>query len=379
MDIINLEKFLKEKGEKDYRLKQVKKAIFVDLINDWNEATNLSKELREKIKKEFPLLSLEVLNIIESKNKDSIKAVFKLKDGNIIETVLMRHLNTKEDDIKAGRNTVCVSSQAGCAMNCGFCATGKIGLKRNLTSEEIVDQILFFARWLKKWQGLALTSDVKARPCHERYEKVNNVVFMGMGEPFLNCDNTIQAIRILNDKDGFNLGIRHISVSTCGIVPGIEKFAEENLQVNLAISLHAADDETRTKLMPINKKYPLADLMKAVDDYIKKTNKKVMFEYLLIDGVNDRAKDAANLAKLMKNSLYHVNLIKYHDIGLARNASNLACEAGRADFKPSPQAKRTQFFDALKKLGVSVTFRVSFGEDILAACGQLAGKNNVLE
>ena len=132
MDIINLEKFLKEKGEKDYRLKQVKKAIFVDLINDWNEATNLSKELREKIKKEFPLLSLEVLNIIESKNKDSIKAVFKLKDGNIIETVLMRHLNTKEDDIKAGRNTVCVSSQAGCAMNCGFCATGKIGLKRNL-------------------------------------------------------------------------------------------------------------------------------------------------------------------------------------------------------------------------------------------------------
>jgi len=379
MDIINLEKFLKEKGEKDYRLKQVKKAVFVDLINDWNEATNLSKELREKIKKEFPLLSLEVLNLLESKNKDSIKAVFKFKDGNVIEAVLMKHLNTKDDDAKAGRNTVCVSSQAGCAMNCGFCATGKMGLKRNLTSEEIVDQVLFFARWLKKWQGLALTSDGKARPCHERYEKVNNIVFMGMGEPFLNYDNTIQAIRILNDKDGFNLGIRHISVSTCGIVPGIEKFAEENLQVNLAISLHAADDETRTKLMPINKTYPLEDLMKAVGDYIKKTNRKVMFEYLLIDGVNDRAEDAANLAKLMKNSLYHINLIKYHDTGLARNASNLACEAGRADFKPSPQAKRTQFFDTLKKLGVSATFRVSFGEDILAACGQLAGKNNVLE
>ena len=202
---------------------------------------------------------------------------------------------------------------------------------------------------------------------------------MGMGEPFLNYDNTIQAIIILNNKDGFNLGIRHISISTCGIIPGIEKFADENLQVNLAISLHAADDETRTKLMPINKTYPLADLMKAVDDYIKKTNRKVMFEYLLIDGVNDRAEDAANLAKLVKNSLYHINLIKYHDTGLARNASNLACEAGRADFKPSPQAKRTQFFDALKKLGVSVTFRISFGEDILAACGQLAGKNNVLE
>src|SRR3989338_8902346 len=362
MDIIKLEKFLKDKGEKDYRLKQIKKAVFVDLVNSWDEATTLSKELREEIKKEFPISILGLLELLESKNKDSTKAVFKLKDGNIVETVLMRHLNTKEDDAKAGRNTVCVSSQAGCAMSCGFCATGKMGLKRNLTGEEIVDQVLFFARHLKK-----------------ENQNINNVVFMGMGEPFLNYDNTIQAIRILNDKDGFNLGIRHISVSTCGIIPGIEKFADENLQVNLAISLHAADDKTRSKLMPINKKYPLADLMKTVDDYVKKTNRKVMFEYLLIDGVNDRLEDAANLAKLMKNSLYHVNLIKYHDTGLARNASNLACEAGRADFKPSPQAKRTQFFDTLKKLGVSATFRVSFGEDILAACGQLAGKNNVLE
>jgi len=365
MDIINLEKFLKDKGEKDYRLKQIKKAVFVDLINNWDEATTLSKELREEIKKEFPVFNLETLNIIESKNKDSVKAVFKLKDGNIIETVLMRHLRPartpslqsgdlagQEFEAKTGRNTVCVSSQAGCAMNCGFCATGKMGLKRNLTSEEIVDQVLFFAKYL-----CPLTSDVEG--------EVNNVVFMGMGEPFLNYENTIQAIRILNDKDGFNLGIRHISVSTCGIVPGIEKFAEENLQVNLAISLHAADDKTRSKLMPINKTYPLAELMKAVNNYIKKTNRKVMFEYLLIDGVNDRPGDAVNLAKLMKNSLYHINLIKYHDTG--------------GNLKPSPQAKRTQFFDALKKLGVSATFRVSFGEDILAACGQLAGKNNVLE
>ncbi|OHA49567.1 MAG: 23S rRNA (adenine(2503)-C(2))-methyltransferase [Candidatus Terrybacteria bacterium RIFCSPLOWO2_02_42_20] len=360
MDIINLEKFLKDMGESGYRLKQIKKAVFVDLIKDWEEATTLSKKLREEIKKEFNILSWEVLNIIESKNKDSVKAIFKLKDGNIIETVLMKHLNTKEDDTKNGRNTVCVSSQAGCAINCEFCATGKMGLKRNLTGEEIIDQVLFFARHLRQWQGETLTLDVKVSPCHDRYEKVNNVVFMGMGEPFLNYDNTIQAIRILNDKDGFNLGIRHISVSTCGIIPGIEKFAEENLQVNLAISLHAADDETRTKLMPINKTYPLAELMKAVGDYIKKTNRKVMFEYLLIDGVNDQSEDAANLAKLMKNSLYHINLIKYHDTG--------------SGLKPSPQAKRTQFFDALKKIGVSATFRVSFGEDILAACGQLARK-----
>src|SRR3989344_656804 len=376
MDIINLEKFLKEKGEKDYRLKQVKKAVFVDLVNDWDEATALSKELREKLKERLQISSLELLSLLESKNKDSTKAVFKLKDGNVIEAVLMKHLNTKDDDAKAGRNTVCVSSQAGCAMNCGFCATGKIGLKRNLTSEEIVDQVLFFPRFWKQGKGETLISYVKASPCHKI---VNNVVFMGMGEPFLNYDNTIKSIRILNDKDGFNLGIRHISVSTCGIIPGIEKFPEENLQVNLAISLHTADDETRTKLMPINKTYPLTDLVKAVDHYIEKTNRKVMFEYLLIDGVNDSEDDALKLAKLMKNSLYHVNLIKYHNVGSARNASNLACEAGRSNFKPSPQTKRTQFFDALKKLGVSVTFRVSFGEDILAACGQLAGSINNLQ
>ena len=347
MDIINLEKFLKGKGEKDYRLKQIKKAVFVDLINNWDEATTISKELREEIKKEFPVLSLETLKTVESKNKDSIKAIFKLRDGNIIEAVLMKHLNTKEDDAKAGRNTVCVSSQAGCAMNCGFCATGKMGLKRNLTGEEIVDQVLFFARLLKK-----------------ENQAVNNVVFMGMGEPFLNYDNTIEAIKILNDKDGFNLGIRHISVSTCGIAPNIEKFADENMQCNLAISLHSSNDETRTKLMPINKTYPIAVMMKAVDNYIKKTNRKVMFEYLLIDGVNDSEDDARKLAKLMKNSLYHVNLIKYHDTG--------------NEIKPSSQAKRTHFFDTLKKLGVSVTFRISFGEDILAACGQLAGKIKVL-
>ena len=351
MDIIKLENYLKEMGHKEYRLKQIKKAMFCDLIKNWDEATVLPKDLREELAKKFPVSSLELLNLLESKNKDSAKAIFKLEDGNIIETVLMRHLRPartpslrsgdlagQDDEAKAGRNTVCVSSQAGCAMNCGFCATGKMGLKRNLTSEEIVDQVLFFAR----------------------RDGVNNVVFMGMGEPFLNYDNTIEAIRILNDKDGFNLGIRHISVSTCGIAPGIEKLADENFQANLAISLHASNDKTRSKLMPINDTYPLTVLMKAVDYYIKKTNRKVMFEYLLIDGVNDRPEDAVRLAKLMKGSLYHVNLIKYHDTG--------------GDFNPSPQAERTHFFDALKKLGVSVTFRVSFGEDILAACGQLAGK-----
>lgn len=358
MDIIGIEEFLKEKGEKSYRLKQIKKAVFCDLVDHWEEATALSKDLRVELEKEFPIFGMEISSLLESKKKDSVKAAFKFKDGNLIETVLMRHMlalsrpartpSAKPQGGQAGRervgrNTVCVSSQAGCAMKCGFCATGKSGLKRNLTSEEIVDQVLFFARWL-----------------HLSTSNVDNVVFMGMGEPLLNYENVIEAIKILNDKDGFNLGIRHISISTCGIIPGIEKFAEENIQCNLAISLHAADNATRSKLMPINNTYPLPELMEAVDGYIKKTNRKVMFEYLLVDGVNDSKEDALKLAKLMKNSLYHVNLIKYHDTG--------------GDIRPSPQEKRTQFFDTLKKQGVSVTFRVSFGEDILAACGQLAGK-----
>jgi len=338
-----------ENGEKSYRLKQIKKAIFVDLIKSWEEATVLPKDLRAILEKEFPIFGMEVASLLESKKKDSVKAAFKLKDGLLIETVLMKHLQ--------GRNTVCVSSQAGCAMKCGFCATGKMGLKRNLTSEEIVDQVLFFARFL-------LSKDypwTKSKGSPWKGALINNIVFMGMGEPFLNYDNIIEAIKIINDKDGFNLGIRHISISTCGIIPGIEKKSDEGLQCNLAISLHSADNETRSKLMPINKTYPLPALMKAVDNYIKKTGRKVMFEYLLIDGINDGKEDAFKLAKLMKNSLYHVNLIKYHDTG--------------GGFKPSGQEKRRQFFDMLKKQGVSATFRVSFGEDILAACGQLAGKN----
>lgn len=332
MDILIIEKFLSDNEKPKYRLKQIKKAVFGDLIESWRKATVLPEELRLTLEKEFPIFGPELASSLESKNKDSIKAFFRLKDDNIIESVLIRHKNE--------RNTICVSSQVGCVMGCDFCATGKMGLKRNLTGEEIIDQVLFFARLLKK-----------------KKQKINNVVFMGMGEPFLNYNNLIKAIKILNNKDGFNLGIRHISVSTCGIIPGIKKFADENLQCNLAVSLHAADDKTRTKLMPVNKAYPLAALMRSVDDYIKKTNRKVMFEYLLIEKVNDSPEDARKLADLMKNNLYHVNLIKYHKTG--------------GQYKPSNDSRRLKFFDLLKKRGVSVTFRVSFGEDIFAACGQL--------
>ena len=342
MDIKKIEKFLIDNKYPKYSLKQIKKAVFCDLIDDWKNVAVLPNDLRDILEKKFPIAGIKINNTLTSKKQDAIKAIFILNDGYAIETVLMKHSVISKNG-KTGRNTICVSSQAGCPMKCSFCGTGQMGFKRNLSGEEIVDQVLFFAKILK-----------------DSGNKVDNIVFMGMGEPFLNYDNVMEAIKILNDKDGFNLGIRHISISTCGIIPAIKKFTEENLQCNLAISLHTADDKKRTMLMPVNKVHPLPDLMKAVGEYIEKTNRKVMFEYLLLDGFNDGLEDAEKLANLMKNNLYHINLIKYHDTG--------------SGFKPSPLKKRKIFFDFLKKKGVSVTFRVSFGEDILAACGQLAGK-----
>ena len=340
MNINKLSKILTENKYPAFRLKQIKKAIYVRLIDDWNEASDLPESLKKILNEKVPISSLTEVRKEES--NDSVKLLLRTHDGQFIETVLMRHINNKKDENAEGRNTICISSQAGCPMACSFCATGKLGLKRNLTSEEIIDQVLHFARILKK-QG----------------SKVNNIVFMGMGEPFHNYDNVMEAVNILNDKDGFNLGIRHISISTCGIVPAILKFADEKTQVNLAISLHAPNDKIRSQIMPVNKAYNLRRLFDAVDYYIKETNRKVMFEYILIKGVNDSEENAYELAELMGKKLYHLNLIKYHDTGV---------------YKSSPKDKRNRFFDILKKEGVSTTFRMSFGEDIDAACGQLAGK-----
>lgn len=346
MDIQKLENLIKENGYSAFRLKQVRKAVYSRLINTWQEATDLPEDMRELLEKDIPISSLEAVSIKESAKKDTVKVLFKTHDGYFIEAVLMKHLSQKKDSDAFGRNTICVSSQAGCPMACAFCATGKMGFKRNLSSGEIADQVLHFAKLLKN-----------------ESEKVNNIVFMGMGEPFHNYDNLIESIKILNDKDGFNLGARHISVSTCGIVPGIEKFADENIQANLAISIHAPNDSIRSKIMPVNKAYSIKKLLEAVDYYIEKTNRKVMFEYILIDGVNDSEKEALELARLMKKKLYHINLIKYHSTGV---------------FKAPSQEKMRKFFDILKKNGVSATFRVSFGEDISAACGQLAKTNTNL-
>jgi 23S rRNA (adenine2503-C2)-methyltransferase len=348
MEIFNLENFLK--SEPKYRLEQIKRAVFVDLIENWDEATALPKELRDKLNQECPL-DIEA-KVFESKDKKTIKALIFLEDGERIEGVLMRYEKDKS------RNTACVSSQVGCVLGCGFCATGKMGFKRNLSVDEIVKQILFWARWLKNNETLRQA---------QGENKINNLVFMGMGEPFLNYENVMSAIKILNDQKGFNLGARHFSISTAGIVDGIKKLADEPLQINLAISLHAPDDELRSKLMPINKKYPIKKIMEAVDAYIKKTNRKVMFEYIMIDNINDSDKQAKELAKLMKRSFCRIRQAQCKFVNL------IPCNRV-GDFKPSPQARIEKFKKILKRAGVQVNQRYSFGQDIQAACGQLAGK-----
>ena len=330
MNLENLEKALV--GEPKFRLKQARSAIYRDLIEDWSQTTSLPLNLREKLKTDCPLeIAAEVYPSSDNKTE---KALITLDDGEKIETVLMKHQDN--------RRTVCVSCQVGCLLNCSFCATGQMGFKRNLTVSEILEQVLIFARQLKS-----------------KKEKVTNIVFMGMGEPFLNYENVMAAIRILNDKDGFNLGARHISISTAGITEGIEKLAEEKLQVNLAISLHAPNDELRKKIMPIDEKYPLTKVLAAVDNYIIKTNRRVMFEYLMIKGVNDSENEANQLARLMSKPLYFVNLITYNPTG---------------NFISSPAAVVKNFKEILAKAGVTSTERFRFGRDIKAACGQLATK-----
>lgn len=320
------------KNQPAYRVKQIKQAIFVELIDNWDKALTLPKELRKELADKLPL-DIKA-QIFESKDEDASKALITLSDGLKVETVLMKHNR---------RNTVCVSSQVGCPLGCKFCATGAMGFKRNLETWEIVSQVLFFARILIA-----------------QSDRVDNIVFMGMGEPFLNYDNVMEAIRVLNDPHGLAIGIRHFSISTIGITEGIEKFADEKMQVNLAISLHAPDDRTRTSIIPCGKKYTIHKILEAVDDYIAKTNRKVMFEYLLIKGINDSDEFALKLAKLMKKPLYFVNLITYNKTGA---------------YQPPSTEKIKHFKDILEKNRVFTTLRYRFGADIEAACGQLATKN----
>ncbi len=336
MNIKELAKYLNEKDQPKYRLEQALRSYFYELQNSWDRISTWPAALRESCRQlEWSPLSLE--KVVETGKPKSAKMLLKTQDNHHIETVIMRH-----DD---GRNTVCISSQIGCAMGCTFCATGKMGFTRNLTAEEIVDQVIHAARYLK-----------------DKDAKVTNIVFMGMGEPFHNTDSVFESIKILTDAELFGIGARHISISTCGIVPGILRMIDEAPQVNLAISLHAPNQSLREELMPVAIPYNLGQLMYTLAEYMRKTNRKVMFEYVLLKGINDSLKHAKQLAELLNpyKRLSHVNLIKYHDTGV---------------YKPTEQAGRLEFQEYLKRRGISVTRRVSFGETIQGACGQLANQN----
>ena len=334
MNLQHLKQVLEQKNEPAFRLEQIKRAFYVERRKSWDEVSVLSKDLRAQLATEIPWDTVTPVRVQEGDEGETVKTLFACADGKNIEAVLMRH----EDE----RNTVCVSSQVGCAMGCTFCATGTMGWIRNLTSDEIVEQVIHYARRLDATQ-----------------DRVTNVVLMGMGEPLNNYDEVMKALHFLNDPRGFNLGARHMSISTCGVVPGILKMAQEKFQVNLAISLHSGIDEVRSKMMPVNRAYPLKKLMEAVRTYMAETNRKVMFEYLLLSGVNDRPEDARALKALFGDDtrLVHVNLIKYHNTQA---------------FIGTPKDRRSAFLYELEDLGIPATHRVTFGEDIDAACGQLA-------
>ncbi len=299
-------------------------------ITDFDSATNLKKEIRERLKEDFTISTIEIVN--KEIAPDVLKYLFRLNDHEHIEAVLMKH---------DYGNSLCISSQVGCNMGCKFCESGRRKKVRNLRVGEMVEQLLLVEQ--------------------ESGFKISHVVIMGIGEPFDNYDNICNFIKIINHPKGLNIGARHITVSTCGLVPKILEFSDFPYQVNLAISLHAPTDELRKTIMPIAKVYSLKDLMASLDIYYKKTKRRITFEYILLDNVNDTEKDALALAKLLKGKNAYVNLIPYN-------------ETSTLQFKRSNPLKIARFYDILKKNNITVTIRREFGGTISAACGQLRSK-----
>jgi len=319
-------------GEPAYRAKQVYGALYQSLAPDYDGMTTLPKALRAKLAEELPVAPLTVVDEVQTDDGETIKTLYRTSDGELIETVLMLY---------ADRATVCVSCQVGCAVGCAFCATGLMGLARNLSAGEMVAQVTGAAR--------------RARAVGR---ELTNLVMMGMGEPLHNYAETMRLVRILNDPAGMGFGARRITISTSGVVPRIEALADEPFQVNLAISIHAATDALRSSLVPINRRYPIAELMKAVHSYIRKTRRRVSFEYAMMAGINDDDVQARQLARLLKGTLCHVNLIPLNPVDV------LPFE------RPSP-ARIDAFAAILIAAGIPTTVRYSRGVDIAAACGQL--------
>ncbi|MTI47722.1 23S rRNA (adenine(2503)-C(2))-methyltransferase RlmN [Sporosalibacterium faouarense] len=316
-------------GEKSFRAEQVFRWIHGKMIESIDDITVLSKGLRDKLKDTHTIDNLTILQRFDSKEDDTKKYLFKLNDGNIIESVMMEY--------KHGV-TLCLSTQVGCKMGCSFCASTQDGLVRNLTSGEILDQVYQIQKDL----------DVK----------VSNIVLMGSGEPLDNYDNVLNFLNILHSEKGQNIGYRHITLSTCGVVPKIKDLAHEDIPITLSISLHTPFDEERKKIMPISRKYSIDEIIEACKYYIERTNRRVTFEYTLIEGVNDRAEDAKELTKILKGLLCHVNLIPLNPI----KEFNLK----------TPKAKYIkEFKDFLDSRGINSTIRREMGSDVNAACGQL--------
>lgn len=332
-----LEELMLSLDEKKYRATQLFKWIYEKRVTTFDEMTDVSKKFREVLNRDFCIVKPKIF-LKQHSQDGTIKLLLELEDGNKIETVLMRY--------NYG-NVACVTSEVGCNMGCAFCASGLLKKKRELKVSELVGQILVLDDLLQE-EG--------------NNERITHVVVMGTGEPFDNYDNVMGFIRILNHPHGFAIGARHITVSTCGLVPMIEKYANEGIQINLAISLHAPNDEIRNKIMPISRKYPIDELMKAVKYYEQTAGRRVTFEYILLKGINDSTDNARELTKLIKGTLAYVNLIPYNPVNEMK-------------YQRSDEKSVHNFMDTLMKLGVNVTVRKEFGTDIDAACGQLRAKN----
>ncbi len=326
---------LAEHGQQKFRAQQIWHWLYQQYAVEFDEMTNLPKSLRAWLADTAIIHSPVPVAAQTSSDGNTFKTLFQFGDNEEIEVVLMRYNK---------RRTLCISTQAGCAMGCPFCATGQMGFRRNLSAGEIISQILYFARILRSTD-----------------EKVTNIVFMGMGEPLANYAETWKAVRLLNDADGFGLGARHITLSTVGLVPAIRQMSREPEQVGLAVSLHAPTDALRDELVPVNRRYPLAMLMRAVRDYIETTHRRVTFEYALMDGINDRNRQADALAELLKGLLCHVNLIPLNP-------------TPHSPYGGSPTERVYAFRDRLEAAGIPTTVRIRRGIDIQAGCGQLRAK-----
>ena len=330
LTIEEMEEYFLSLGSKAFHAKQLFSWLYESRIESYEEITNIKKELLEVISRDYSIDRLKIVSV--EKDVDVCKYLFELFDGEHIEAVLMRH---------DYGNSICVSSEVGCNMGCKFCESGRRKKVRNLETYEMVLQILMIEK--------------------ELGERISHVVVMGIGEPFDNYDNLVKFLKIINHPKGLAIGARHITVSTCGIIPKIREFSNLGLQFNLAISLHAPNSELRNQIMPINKVYPLNDLMKVLMEYYNNTNRRITFEYILLAGINDSEENALELSKLVKNLNCYVNLIPYN-------------ETNNLNFKRSSTIQIMKFYDILKKNGISVTIRKEFGGNISAACGQLRSK-----